>query len=120
MTKLLRGNLILALAHVAQKFGVFRENDCLIRVSTSGHVQTANNEDFYAIIGNETAYLTRPGSWRYLSPAKYSNNQKDNFIFDEFDKMKILKHFKCNYEQFQLFSLLGRRFFSTDENNEVC
>lgn len=107
------------LAQVAQKFGTFLENDCLVRVSTAGHVQTANNEDVYALIGNETAYLTRPGSWRYFTVAKFSNNNFDDFFFEENHKTKILNHFKCNYEQFQLFSLLGRRFYSTNENEKV-
>lgn len=119
LSKLLRRNLIIPLAQVAQKFGNFLENDCLVRVSTAGHVQTANNEDVFALIGNENAYLSRPGSWRYLSPARFSSTQFNDFYFDEFDKKKIMKHFKCNYEQFQLFALLGRRLYSTYENEEV-
>lgn len=104
------------LTQSALKFGKFLENDCLIRVSTTGFIKTANDEEVHAIIGNELGYLYQPGSWKFWFPMVNLRSKHDKLIFKEYDNGKILQHFNCNEEQFKLFSVLDGRFFSdTDE-----
>jgi hypothetical protein len=97
------------LAQTAQQFGEFLENDCFTRVSGAGHVQTANEGDFYMIIGNEPAYLFRDGSWKFLC---YQVSTKNGILFDEYNKAEIMKYFNCKiFQQLQLISVCSGRFF---------
>lgn len=58
-----------------------------------------------------------PGSWKFFFPAKCPRTKK--MIFKEYKKDVILKHFKFNYEQFQLFAVFGGKFYNTLENKKV-
>lgn len=98
-------------AQSAQKFGEFKENDCLTQFLTSGLVQTANKENFYMVISSKPGFIFYEGSWKFLcfGIKKYVPNNV--ILFEEYDKPKILKHFKCNtYEQFQLVSVFSGIF----------
>lgn len=112
-------NSILVLIQSAQKFGEFRENECLLTVFLSGHAQTAKEEDVYAICGLDTSYPFYPGDWKFIFPTANTRSHRKEMILREINKKALLKHFKFNYEQFQLFSALGGKFHSTVENADV-
>ena len=101
------------------KFGKFRENDCLTTKFVTGHAQIANDEEVYAICGLDTSYLLYPGTWKFFFPTKNFRSRQKETIFREISKQALLKHFKFNYEQLQLFSALGGKFHSTVENADV-
>lgn len=90
----------------AKKFGKFKESSWSQNTVLS-HIKLLNDEDMFAICGLNTSYLFHNGSWRIFYPATNTQSRAKEMIFEEFDREKILKHFRFDFEQFKLFGVLG-------------
>jgi hypothetical protein len=110
----------MVMAQSAMKFGEFLESDCHLRNNSAGHAETANDEDVFALIGLNTSYLFYDGPWRFFYPmAEPDPSGRIALVFKEYDKKRILKEYKFNIQQMQLFGVLAGKFSSTFENNGV-
>lgn len=101
----------------AQKFGEFRGNEYLIGNQAIGHVELANKENAFAIIGLDTYYLLYEGNWKFW---RATHSGKNNMSFQEFDKKVIMDRLSLTYEQFRLFAMLrGTNKLSLEKKDVV-
>lgn len=104
------------LCQVAANYGEFQGTDLFLIKEATGHVELANRENAFALIGLDTYYLCFEGTWRFWSPRNFNRN---DLKFQEYNKETILKHFQLNYEQMQFLAVLSGKLKANDENLEV-
>jgi len=100
--------LQVVLAQSAKKFGEFRGNDIMVIRTTAGHIEIANEESAYAVIGLDTSYLLLEGTWKFYFPShpKHVTHDAKNMQLTEYNKTAIMKHIGLNYNQMQLAAVL--------------
>lgn len=107
------------LCQVAAKYGSFHGNDIFLSKETAGHVELANNEKAYAIMGLDTYYLCYEGAWKFWSP-QISKTPEQDIFFEAYDKQAVLDyHHFDSFEQMQLFALLAGELKTTLSNESV-